>query len=89
MALNAALSGLGVALLPSFMSDHAVAAGQLVPLSRRSWRATRAYHLAVPRHAAPVQAVSTFASWLLAQAGQTTQTDQATGGRATGQSVAT
>lgn len=77
MALNAALTGLGVALLPSFMSDHAVAAGQLVPLSRRSWRAARAYHLAVPRHAAPVLAVGTFAGWLLAQAAQTTQTDQA------------
>jgi DNA-binding transcriptional LysR family regulator len=77
MALNAALTGLGVALLPSFMSDHAVATGQLVPLSRRSWRAARAYHLAVPRNSAPVLAVSTFASWLLAQAAQTTQTDQA------------
>lgn len=70
MALHAALAGLGVALLPAFMSDDAVAAGQLLPLSSSSWRAARAYHLAVPHSAAPLPAVSTFAQWLLAQAAQ-------------------
>lgn len=79
MALNAALNGLGVALLPSFMSDDAMAAGQLVPLSTRRWRATRAYHLAVPRSAAPLRAVSTFAQWLLAQTAPATTPDR--GGR--------
>lgn len=68
MALNAALAGLGVALLPRFMSDDAVAAGRLLPLSPVSWRAPRAYHLAVPRSAAASQAVVTFAHWLLDQA---------------------
>jgi LysR family transcriptional regulator, glycine cleavage system transcriptional activator len=71
MALHAALAGLGVALLPSFMSDEAVAAGQLLLLSSRSWRAPRAYHLAVPRNAAPLPAVDTFARWLLSQTAQT------------------
>ena len=68
MALHSALAGLGVALLPAFMSDDAVAAGQLVPLSACSWRASRAYHLAVPRGAAPLPAVVTFSRWLLGQA---------------------
>jgi LysR family glycine cleavage system transcriptional activator len=68
MALHAALAGLGVALLPRFMSDDAVAAGQLLPLSPRSWRASRAYHLAVPHSAAASPAVATFAQWLLAMA---------------------
>jgi len=67
MALHAALAGLGVALLPRFMSDDAVAAGQLLPLSLRSWRAPRAYHLSVPHHAPTLPAVDTFAQWLLAQ----------------------
>lgn len=42
MALNAALAGLGVALLPPFMADDAAAARRLRRLSRRSWRATQA-----------------------------------------------
>jgi LysR family transcriptional regulator, glycine cleavage system transcriptional activator len=67
MALHAALAGLGVALLPSFMSDDAVAAGQLLSLSSRSWTAPRAYHLSVSHNAPPLQAVKTFGSWLLAQ----------------------
>jgi DNA-binding transcriptional LysR family regulator len=68
MALHAALAGLGVALLPGFMSDDAVAAGRLLSLSPRSWRAQRAYHLAVPHSAAPMPAVGTFTQWLLAMA---------------------
>lgn len=68
MALHAALAGLGVALLPGFMSDDAVAAGRLLSLSSRSWRAPRAYHLAVPHSAAPMPAVGTFTQWLLAMA---------------------
>jgi LysR family glycine cleavage system transcriptional activator len=67
MALHAALAGLGVALLPGFMSDDAVAAGQLRLLSSRAWRAPRAYHLAVPRSAAELPAVMTFRQWLLSQ----------------------
>jgi LysR family transcriptional regulator, glycine cleavage system transcriptional activator len=68
MALHAALAGLGVALLPSFISHDALAAGTLLPLSARLWRAKRAYHLAVPRHAPTLPAVQTFALWLQAQA---------------------
>ncbi len=68
MALHAALAGLGVALLPGFMSDDAVAAGRLLSLSSRCWRAPRAYHLAVPHSAAPMPAVGTFTQWLLAMA---------------------
>lgn len=67
MALHAALAGLGVALLPGFMADDAVAAGKLLPLSPHSWRAPRGYHLAVPHSAPAWPAVDTFARWLLAQ----------------------
>ncbi|MBL8330878.1 MAG: LysR family transcriptional regulator [Rubrivivax sp.] len=70
MALHAALAGLGVALLPGFMADDAVAAGKLLPLSPRSWRAPRAYHLAVPHSTPALPAVDTFARWLLAQAAE-------------------
>lgn len=76
MALHAAVAGLGVALLPCFMSDNAVAAGQLLPLSSLNWRASRAYHLAVPHNSASLPAVSTFARWLLAQTDQSGQTRQ-------------
>ncbi len=70
MALHAALAGLGVALLPSFMADDAVAAGQLMLLSPLSWRAHRAYHLAVPHRAAHLPAVAPFAQWLMSLTAQ-------------------
>ncbi len=70
MALAAVLAGLGVALLPPFMSDEAERAGQLVALSRRAWRAERGYHLRwLPGAPAPVL---TLRDWLLAQAAPAT-----------------
>lgn len=73
MALHAALAGLGVALLPGFMSDDAVTAGQLLPLSSRGWRAPRAYYLAVPHSTSAMPAVATFSQWLMAQTAQAAQ----------------
>jgi LysR family transcriptional regulator, glycine cleavage system transcriptional activator len=68
LALHAALAGLGVALLPAFMTDQAVAARQLLRLSRKAWQADRAYWLVVPHEAAERPAVVTFRRWLLAVA---------------------
>lgn len=68
ITLNAVLAGLGVAMLPDFMSADAVPAGRLLPLSDTTWRAPRAYFLTVPRGAAELPTVSTFKTWLLTQA---------------------
>jgi LysR family transcriptional regulator, glycine cleavage system transcriptional activator len=68
MALNAALVGLGVALLPAYMGDEAVAAGRLLRLSARSVVAERGYWLVLPPHAAQRAGVQALRTWLLVQA---------------------
>jgi LysR family glycine cleavage system transcriptional activator len=68
MALNAAVAGLGVVLLPFFMADDALARGRLKRLSRREWRAPRGYYLVYPQEAARLPSLSAFRTWLLAQA---------------------
>jgi DNA-binding transcriptional LysR family regulator len=67
MALTAAVAGLGVVLLPAFMVTEALAAGQLRRLSRREWRATRAYHLVYASQPIEQQPLQAFREWLLAE----------------------
>jgi LysR family transcriptional regulator, glycine cleavage system transcriptional activator len=71
MTLNAALVGLGVALLPSFMADEAVAARRLVRLSAVKANADgegRGYWLVWPAAAAHKPSVQAFRAWLRLQA---------------------
>jgi LysR family transcriptional regulator, glycine cleavage system transcriptional activator len=70
MALNAALAGLGVALLPAFMTQPALAARQLLRLSAVNWCAERAYWLVRPQASEMPNsktAVATFHDWLMTQ----------------------
>lgn len=65
MALRAARSGCGVALVPRFLAEEELAAGQLVvpwsfPLASRD-----AYYLAYPEHKAEVAKVRGFIDWIL------------------------
>lgn len=71
MALQAALAGLGVALLPRFMADDAVARRRLVRLSAVAWRASRGYWLVRPAAESDRPALAAFRDWLLAEAGPT------------------
>ncbi|NTX25694.1 LysR family transcriptional regulator [Burkholderia pyrrocinia] len=48
-ALNGALSGFGIALLPDYVANHAIQGGSLVCLSQQSWTTARAYYLRWPR----------------------------------------
>ena len=68
MALNAAVAGLGVALLPAFMAHDALAMGRLHRLSKRQWRAERGYYLVYPPESAELKPLQVFRQWLLAQA---------------------
>jgi len=68
MAFNVAVAGLGVALLPQFMVDVAVADGRLRPLSKRHWRSSKGYYLVYPPESADVNALQIFRHWLLGQA---------------------
>jgi LysR family transcriptional regulator, glycine cleavage system transcriptional activator len=70
MALNAAIAGLGVVLLPAFMADDALATGKLQRLSQRTWRSPKGYYLVYPPQATEMKSLQTFRDWLLVQAVQ-------------------
>lgn len=68
MALNAAVAGMGVALLPPYMADDMVALGRLRRLSRRRWRYAKGYYLVYPEESAGLQSLQVFREWLQEQA---------------------
>jgi LysR family transcriptional regulator, glycine cleavage system transcriptional activator len=68
MALNAAMAGIGVALLPDFLVSPALAEKRLMALSSISWRSPRAYHLSYPPEQAELPALLRFREWIVAQA---------------------
>lgn len=65
MALNGAMGGIGIALLPDYMAHTALASGQLARLSSASWTAEQAYYLRYPAWKRELSALQTFRSWLL------------------------
>jgi len=70
MALNSALVGLGVTLLPAYMTGDAVARRRLLRLSRLVVRGDRSYWLVIAPSAATKPSVQAFRDWLRVQAGQ-------------------
>ncbi|WP_425259251.1 LysR substrate-binding domain-containing protein [Rubrivivax sp. RP6-9] len=68
MALNAALAGIGIALLPPFLAAPSVANRRLVALSALAWQPAKGYHLTYPVHHAELPALLRFRVWVLAQA---------------------
>lgn len=64
MAVNGAVGGLGVALLPNFIAQASVEAGQLVCLSPVPWTAPRAYFLRWPANRSETPAMRAFSDWL-------------------------
>lgn len=67
MALNGVLAGLGVALLPEYISSRAIQSGQLVELSDIGWVASRAYYLRWPKARPAPERLLLFAKWLAEQ----------------------
>jgi LysR family glycine cleavage system transcriptional activator len=64
LVLAAAIAGKGVALLPRFMVDAAVAAGQLVIPFDISLPEGYAYYLTYPEEKQDMPALSAFRDWL-------------------------
>ncbi len=64
MALNGAIAGLGIALLPDYMAAHAVVSGQLKKLSDVAWTADKAYYIRFPAWKADLLALARFRAWL-------------------------
>lgn len=64
MALNGAIAGQGVALLPDYAASAAVANKQLESLSGVAWKAEKAYYLRYPQWKAGLAAVRRFEQWI-------------------------
>ena len=67
MAMNAAVSGLGAALLPDFMAAPLVASRRLALLSKRYWQAPGGYYLSQSPLTRSDSALNTFREWLREQ----------------------
>jgi LysR family transcriptional regulator, glycine cleavage system transcriptional activator len=67
MAMNAAVAGLGVALLPAFMAAPLVTARRLTKLSSNAWLAPGGYYLSQSPLMRSEAAFATFRDWLREQ----------------------
>ena len=67
MALSGVIAGLGIAMLPRYITDGAIAAGQLRQLSATPWQAEKAYFLRYPEWKADLAALRSFRQWLVSQ----------------------
>lgn len=67
MVIQAAIAGLGLALLPRFLIQEELASGRLVVAIDRPIRSDRAYYLVHPERKAALQRVVVFRDWLLGQ----------------------
>lgn len=71
MVLQAALAGLGVAVLPTFVCDDELAAGRVVEAFANTRTPTgKSYWLVYPERRAELPALRAFRAWLLAAHGQ-------------------
>lgn len=67
MIAQAAVSGLGAALLPRFLVETEIASGALVELFPQALTSTDAYYLVYPESRAQAPLVRAFRDWLLGQ----------------------
>ncbi len=73
MLAQAAMEGLGVALIPPFLIQTELASGQLIVLNEHSGPDQRAFHLIVPERKASLPALTKFRQWLLAAVSDATE----------------
>ncbi|MCZ4282778.1 transcriptional regulator GcvA [Kiloniella laminariae] len=68
MIINAALSGLGIALLPAFLIREELSKGLLIQPFEHSIRGKNAYYLVYPEKKRGLPRLQTFRRWLLREA---------------------
>jgi len=68
MLTEAAIHGIGVALVPPFLVEDELARGLLVVVSKQAVRSDRGYHLISPEHKAGGAALKAFSAWLQIEA---------------------
>jgi LysR family transcriptional regulator, glycine cleavage system transcriptional activator len=71
MVIQAAIAGIGVAVLPRFLVEDEVAAGRLAIPFDVAVRSDHAYYLVHPEEKSELPAVRAFRDWLLAEARRT------------------
>lgn len=67
MMIQAAISGLGVALLPDYLARQEIAEGHLLPILRPAVTGRGAYQLIWPAAKARSRALQHFRSWFATQ----------------------
>jgi DNA-binding transcriptional LysR family regulator len=65
MMIQAAIAGLGIALLPRFLVDDELTSGRLVVAAQHELKTSSAYWLVYPEKKAQLPAVGQFRDWLL------------------------
>lgn len=65
LAIQAAVAGVGVAMLPRFLIGGELARGELIALSAHAVTTRRAYYLVTPANRADYAPVTAFRDWLL------------------------
>lgn len=68
MAAEAAVHGMGIALIPRLLIEAELARGVLVPVSSHEYRSDRSYFLIYPEKKAEYTALSVFREWIEAEA---------------------
>jgi LysR family transcriptional regulator, glycine cleavage system transcriptional activator len=89
MIAQAAVAGLGVALLPIFMIEEELASGRLEIVSKQFLPTKTSYFLIIPESRASVGAIKQFADWLISQtrmSGSSESIVKPTAGRSTRES---
>ncbi len=67
MMIQAAISGIGVALLPDYLAQIEIAEGRLVPVLKQAVRVRGSYWLVWPDEKTELRPLSAFRSWLTEQ----------------------
>ncbi|HEY0858633.1 MAG TPA: LysR family transcriptional regulator [Albitalea sp.] len=68
MLTEAAIQGLGVALIPRFLIEDELAAGRLVEVVRHPYLSDRSYYLLYPEYKSDNPTLATFRDWLIGEA---------------------
>lgn len=75
MLAQAAIHGMGIALIPPFLIQRELGEGRLVVANRHVLRSDRAYYLMIPERKVESTTLAAFQEWLLAQAADYADTD--------------
>lgn len=68
MAVQAAVHGMGVALVPQIFVEHELDAGALISPTKHSFLSGRSYFLVYPEHSGARRELAAFGSWLAREA---------------------